>query len=412
MSAGYVRPFCTLQIENGTIRHEAHTLVIERSSMLRQPIRYLACLLFSLLAGITVTLVMDRVENIFVEKRIRTELVQEIQGAVAAFKASTGRTTPAEVIIFINKFIASAEKDKIIAVDPGMKSPQDSATSTFLSSFQEGERRVDCYIVTSYLKNELAILEVPELVSGLIITIIVFAALVVHAEKKKEFSRVLEEHEALALLGRMVATLAHELKTPIATISNLVQTLPNRIEDKHFIDRFITLTNSELNRTQQLISNLLAYGKEIEARRCEWFDLAPVLAAAATKNSLTIESPASVMIHGDRFYFDLLCDNLLRNSRTAGATHVNVTIATHSTAGDGALLCLEDNGKGFPNVTDLTSLLDPFMTLHSSGAGLGLYLAAKIAAAHNGVITLYRPEQGAGVSITLPPDRIKVHGQV
>jgi len=82
--------------------------------------------------------------------------------------------------------------------------------------------------------------------------------------KQAEFKKVLQEHEALALIGRMVATLAHEMKTPIATISNLVQTLPARIRDEKFTDRFITLTKEELGRAQQLINNLLAYGKEIE----------------------------------------------------------------------------------------------------------------------------------------------------
>jgi signal transduction histidine kinase len=211
----------------------------------------------------------------------------------------------------------------------------------------------------------------------------------------------------------MAATLAHEMKTPLATISNLLQVLPERLDDRTFTSRFIVLTKEELSRTYQLINNLLAYGKEIDASHVEWFPLAPLCSELAVKNSLRVDAPASWDVHGDRFYLGLLFDNLMRNSRAAGADRIRVTVRMDQAEDNERVAILfEDNGSGFPADADLTSLFTPFVTYRSSGAGLGLYLVGKIVTAHDGIISLYRPEQGAGVRISLPRNRVRTNERV
>lgn len=391
--------------------------------MFKQPLHLIIYLLVSLVMGISVTLVMDRFENIAVEKKIRNELEQEIRSAATSFSNSATAPTPNEVYHFIREFSNSVLSGKVIAINPAQDKEPDRRNFSFLFTYGEGSNCIDYYIVNSFLNRELAILDIPELIYGLSTTVIIFIFIVLYTEKKKqtealnqefevrheEFRKVVEEHEALALLGRMAATLAHELKTPIATISNLVQVLPDRFGDEKFTDRFVTLMNEELSRTQQLINNLLAYGKEIVVERGEWIPLAPFLDEIARKNSLRLDPLPSVDISGDRFYLSLLFDNLIRNSKGAGADTSRVTVRTAQDA-PVVEISIEDNGSGFPAATDLGALLDPFVTFHASGAGLGLYLANKVAMAHNGRISLYRREQGAGVALTLPRERVNIHG--
>jgi signal transduction histidine kinase len=229
--------------------------------------------------------------------------------------------------------------------------------------------------------------------------------------KQAEFLKFLEEHEALTLLGRMVASLAHELKTPIATISNLVQVLPDRGGDEKFIDRFTTLAGEELSRIQQLINNLLAYGKDIAVKNEEWINLPIFLHEIASKNSLRLEVPPVAEIYGDKFLLNLLFNNLMRNSKKEHADTVHVKIRTGKSADLNAEILLEDNGNGFTAGIDLSTLLKPFVTCHSSGAGLGLYLAKQVVTAHDGNIYLYRIEHGAGVNVTLSQKRVKLHAQ-
>jgi signal transduction histidine kinase len=233
-----------------------------------------------------------------------------------------------------------------------------------------------------------------------------------YEKRQEEFRKVLEEQEALALIGRMVATLAHEMKTPIATISNLVQILPARIQDKKFTDRFVTLTKDELDRAQQLINNLLAYGKEIEVDKKEWVSLNALITKIASKYILQLKIPFSVEVFGDKFYLELLFDNILRNSCGAGANKIQLNVLTDQMEDNSSVnIILEDNGAGFPESADLNKLFDPFITFRARGTGLGLYLAKKIVTAHDGKISLYRMEHGAGISILFPKKMVMIHEQ-
>ncbi len=225
--------------------------------------------------------------------------------------------------------------------------------------------------------------------------------------RHEEFRKTLKEQETLALLGRMSATLAHELKTPVATISNMVQVLPERIKDEKFTGRFIAITGEELKRTQQLIDNLLVYGKEIGVAGRDWIHLKPFIEDLSKRSGITISGCPEASLLCDKFYMGLLLENLLRNSRAAKATEVNVSL--NSDKGITIEMSFEDNGVGFPANTDLEQLLSPFITMRSSGAGLGLHLVKKISAAHGWNIGLYRPGNGAGVRIIIPQGEVRIN---
>ena len=226
-----------------------------------------------------------------------------------------------------------------------------------------------------------------------------------HAELRK----ALQEHEALALLGKMAATLAHELKTPLATISNLVQTLPSRVSDETFVRRFIALTKEELERMQQLMDNLLVYGKQIDVKHEEWIEFKSFIKTLTDKNHLKINLIPEGKIYGDKFYMALLFENLLRNSRAAGADIISISVTELSGDGFFTAVLFEDNGRGFPKDADLKELMAPFITWRPHGAGLGLYLVSKIASSHSGKVSLYRLDSGAGVRISFPKSRIKLY---
>ncbi len=256
----------------------------KEQSIVRQSFRIVFYLLVSLTFGIIVTLVLNSYENIATERDIRKEEETEVRNAARAFKESSPSATPDQVIGFLMKLVSSSMMEKLTAVDPGRGDVPNPEESNLLFSFVEGDKLMDIYIRKSFLRSELASLDAPELIFGVFVTIGVFTFMILYVEKKRqtlaikkqfkrkhaELTRALQEHEALVLLGRMAATLAHELKTPISTISNLVQVFPARSSDEAFTRRFVTLAREELKRTQQLIDNLLVYGKEIDAKNEEW----------------------------------------------------------------------------------------------------------------------------------------------
>lgn len=393
--------------------------------MMQRAVRMVFRLLVAVAVGIVVALAIDSYQNIAVEKKLRKGLESEIRSAVRSFVLNAKSPGPDEVIGFLKNFSAAGMQGRIVAVDPSRNDRPDARQFDYLFTFTEGSSRVDCYIVRRYLSEQLAILETPTLLFGLVTTIIVFSFATVYAEKRQqslelrrhiemsraEFRKTIEEQEPLVLLGRMAATLAHELKTPVATISNLLQLLPDRLSDEKFTKRFVAMTAEELSRTQQLIDNLLAYGKDIDADHSEWVALEPFLAQLASKSRLKSASCARIDVYGVRFYLGLLFENLARNSRDAGAREISVCLEPEG-GGDGAAVALlvEDDGAGFPTGADLETLVDPFVTLRSRGAGLGLHLANRIVASMGGRLSLYRMAKGAGIRISLPPERVRPHG--
>jgi two-component system sensor histidine kinase FlrB len=272
------------------------------------------------------------------------------------------------------------------------------------------------YVKRSYLQKEMFELDKPLLVEGVFATLVMFTLLVVfleqrrqvqlkHQSEKAALNRELEEQHALALLGRMTATLAHELKTPVATLSNLVYALPSRAADPNFANRFVVLAKEELGRTQQLIDNLLFYGRDIRLTNAEWIPLVDFVGGLAQKAGVHLDC-TSGEIYGDRFYLGLLFENLIRNSIQAQAKKIEIKA---NAIKEVAEIHFEDDGVGFPEDIKLDELIKPFVTLRSTGAGLGLYLVRKILIAHNGELSLYRKECGARIKLCMPSTRFKNH---
>ena len=395
--------------------------------MLKQTFKIVFYLIVALFFGIIVTLVTDSIENVAVEQRIRMTIEDNVRNAVASFKDSAPKATNAEEIAFVKAYAVNVMGDKIVAKEHSAgRQPEGDASVVFLFTLKMQGHDIDFYLQREFLKSELAILDIPDYISGIVTTIIVFAFILLYTEHRKqsrtiqeqfalkqtELNTALEKHEALALLGRMSATLAHELKTPLSTISNLIHVLPSRFTDERFTERFVALVREELERTQQLIDNLLAYGKDIELRNEEWLQVQALLLPAANRYHLSVvtEMPVNNELLGDRFYVDLLFQNIFRNSKEAGASEVHAAFRMNQqTSNTTAELTFEDNGAGFPENADLGDLMTPFVTSRSRGGGLGLYLAKKIVTAHDGTLSLYRREKGAGVRIILPARRVRIH---
>ena len=393
--------------------------------MLKRTLQFVGFLLVSIVFGLAVTLITSNLENMAGEKKLKHEVKVEIKKVVSAFRELVPGATPGQTTEFLRRFIASTMKDKVIAVARGREHPPGRDEAAYLFTFKENKEPIDIYIENSYIRDEVYGPDWPDFIQGVIATTLMFTGLVIYSEKKRqalqmrqhfetkhaELRKALEEHEALALLGRMAATLAHELKTPIATISNLVHVLPSRIDDERFLMRFDVLVKEELNRTRQLIDNLLAYGKEITVRDPEWIGLKSFIGELSERAGVKPAACPDLHINADRFYIRLLFENLIRNSAQAGATEISVKSRPQRAKDDPLIdVLFEDNGRGFPGGCELDELIPPFVTRRPRGAGLGLFLVQRIALAHGGALSLYRTESGAGIKISLPRERVRLNG--
>jgi signal transduction histidine kinase len=178
----------------------------------------------------------------------------------------------------------------------------------------------------------------------------------------------------------------------------------------------------EVQRLAGIVENLFALSR-LEAGLAQTptvsFDLARLAATTAEQMCLlaedkgvtiTCETPAPVMLEGDRGRFKQVIVNLLDNAikYTPPGGAITLSVRAHN----GAVVCeVSDNGVGIPaaalpHVFDRFYRVDPARNREQGGAGLGLAIVKAICAAHNGRVEVTSTE-GAGscFRVFLPPPR-------
>jgi signal transduction histidine kinase len=374
----------------------------------------------SLILGIIVVFVQSTADNIAEKKEIRQKIYTQIQQTVHAYQTSHRDAGPDEIAQFITRYARQVLPEEVITVPPAYQgSPQLDGKPLWSTLATSGEVKI--YLNPAYMALETTGADIGEITDGILAALLIFFALwvyvtkneqaklerLLHDEERRRLTTALHEQEAYALLGHMTTTLSHELRTPVATLTNLVETFPKRIGDQRFAERFIQISHQELERMRRLIDNLLIYGKELSLEHATWVDLKQVVRDNAQRHDLNV-SVDDIKCSGDKFYLDILFANLMRNSAEAGANAARVRL--HKPEGDKrAVIDYQDDGRGFLPDIELKSLLSPFVTTRSKGAGLGLDLANKIVRAHGGELELYRPAAGAGFRIWLPASVVSSH---
>jgi hypothetical protein len=155
--------------------------------MLKKTLKIVSSLLLSLLIGIVVTLLVDSTEDAAVEKKIRKTVEDNINNAVVSFKASALHPTPRDEKNFIIKFVDTVMADKAVVHEHASdRLPEtEDKDLAFLFTLSGTGYSLDVYLQQKFIKSELALLDMPDYISGIVATIIVFAFTVYFTENKK-----------------------------------------------------------------------------------------------------------------------------------------------------------------------------------------------------------------------------------
>lgn len=220
----------------------------------------------------------------------------------------------------------------------------------------------------------------------------------------------LERNQRLAAMGEMAASLAHQLRTPLATAllytANLGQ--PGVADEARA--RFSEKATAQLRRLERLIQDVLLFARGESIGR----DVIPagdlLLEAAQTVEPLmrehglvfsTVDDCAgSILVGGRKALFGAVV-NLLENAMQATPQGGAITLAG-SRHGDLLRLSVRDSGPGITAEMQ-ARIFEPFFTTKGQGTGLGLAIALGVARAHGGGIDLIsEPGAGAEFVMTLP----------
>jgi two-component system sensor histidine kinase FlrB len=218
----------------------------------------------------------------------------------------------------------------------------------------------------------------------------------------------LSRHERLSALGRMVASLAHQIRTPLSAALLYASHLTEQVLPVEQQQRFAGRLKERLHELEHQVRDMLIFarGELPLPDRLAPKALFDALRSAAEPHVLDMQ----VRWQCDSRTGELLCNrdtlvgtvlNLIENAIQAGGREARLKIHLYQ-RGEALRLCVSDNGPGIDSAT-LARLGEPFFTTKTTGTGLGLAVVKAVARAHQGDVQLRsRPGRGTCAILTLP----------
>ncbi len=210
----------------------------------------------------------------------------------------------------------------------------------------------------------------------------------------------------------LVATVAHELRSPLTGVKGFVQALLNRWDRLTDEQKKLMLTtvHADSDRLSRLITELLDVARldtgrlSMHPRPCDVGLLTRRViesVRAGAPRLIDYRAPAGLpAIWADPDKFTQVLTNVLENAIRHGADPVSVTA---SLDGDLVVVHVDDSGEGIPPETRRRVFTKFWTTGQRGGSGLGLYLVNGLVKAHGGTVTIDdAPGGGARVTTTWP----------
>lgn len=214
-----------------------------------------------------------------------------------------------------------------------------------------------------------------------------------YRELKRTQSELLRSKQ-LAVVGELSAVIAHEVRNPLAIVNNAVASLRKRTTRGEERRVLLDIINEEMGRLDHLVTHMLDYARPLMPAR-EEVDLAALAARSARLAEGVVEVRGQATVVGDAELLRRALDNLVQNAAQAGARRITIDL---SAEGETALVAVRDDGEGM-DAEGCVRALQPFFTTRPTGTGLGLPVAARIAAAHGGTLRI-ESDRGAGTTVS------------
>lgn len=221
--------------------------------------------------------------------------------------------------------------------------------------------------------------------------------------KMQDIQEELLRSEKFATIGRLAASVAHELRNPLASLKNISYYLSKtgKFQDEKS-KKMLEMLSADVVRANKIITDLLDYSRAKRLNKLEiWMD------EFMDKAISNVHIPSNIEISKDFEHFKAIIDpdkitqviiNLISNARDAMPN--GGLIKTSVRAKNRFLeIIIEDTGIGMKKDT-VSHIFDPLFTTKLKGIGLGLSIVKEIIDAHFGKIEV-ESEEGKGTKFTI-----------
>jgi signal transduction histidine kinase len=230
-------------------------------------------------------------------------------------------------------------------------------------------------------------------------------------QEKERLERELHQNEKLASMGRMLASIAHEIRNPLGIIQSSAELLAKRsakAEDTGY-NRLSQAIFDESRRLSRTVNDFLDYARPKEPKMNP-VSLGTIIGQAVefldhelTKSEIRIvnDVPQTAVVSGDKDLLYRAIYNLLANACQAMRGSGRITVEWNE---ERRALTIDDQGPGFDTDMD-QKYVEPFFTTKDTGTGLGLAIVSTIIGNHRAEMHLGKnPDGGGRVEIVFPRD--------
>jgi signal transduction histidine kinase/ActR/RegA family two-component response regulator len=238
-----------------------------------------------------------------------------------------------------------------------------------------------------------------------------------HARRLAEEQLVESLRDADRRKNKFLATLAHELRNPLAPVRNAVALLKSRTHRDPLVDRVSEVIERQIALMARLMDDLLDIGRitndRLELRR-ERVDLVAIVRDAVEMcqpliqrggHEVSVMAPEpSIVVEADPARLGQVFGNIVNNACRYMAAKGQIWVTVERT-GIGAVVTITDTGMGIPpeqlsTIFEMFSQVDRANRLHG-GLGIGLHLVKRLVEMHGGHVSAHSEGPGLGSRFTV-----------
>jgi len=213
--------------------------------------------------------------------------------------------------------------------------------------------------------------------------------------------------DKLVSLGRLAASVAHEIRNPLVTVSGLTELVCSRLPKDSRDYKNLVKVVEEVERLNKVIMELLQFVKPVEATLKEadikeiLLNVIEFMSHILKKHAVSVEVEEEdlPLVNVDREKIKQVFINLILNAIHSIKKSEKKIKIKFSKEEKYIRVEIEDNGEGIDEES-IPKIFEPFYTTKEFGTGIGLYVVKRIIDSHKGKISVYS-EKGVGSIFTL-----------